>query len=179
MLKDNNLKPVTEGGNVTVNAVANADVANIMQRGDIDAALVPEPWGATLLEQGAEMVLDYQQIYLEGQYDVAVVVVRKEFMESNPELVAKFLEEHNRITSQINEDPENAQTKVNEELNNATGKALSEKIMKEAFGRIIFQTDYNPDAIEAFAQLSKEHGFIREIPEQDFLYAKIEKGEEK
>ena len=44
---------------------------------------------------------------------------------------------------------------------------------------IIFQTDYNPDAIEAFAQLSKEHGFIREIPEQDFLYAKIEKGEEK
>ena len=91
LLKDNNLKPVTEGGNVTVNAVANADVANIMQRGDIDAALVPEPWGATLLEQGAEMVLDYQQIYLEGQYDVAVVVVRKEFMESNPELVAKFL----------------------------------------------------------------------------------------
>ena len=87
LLKDNNLKPVTEGGNVTVNAVANADVANIMQRGDIDAALVPEPWGATLLEQGAEMVLDYQQIYLEGQYDVAVVVVRKEFMESNPELV--------------------------------------------------------------------------------------------
>lgn len=179
LLKDNNLKPVTEGGNVTVNAVSNADVANIMQRGDIDAALVPEPWGATLLEQGAEMVLDYQQIYLEGQYDVAVVVVRKEFMESNPELVAKFLEEHNRITGQINEDPENAQTKVNEELNNATGKALSEKIMKEAFGRIIFQTDYNPDAIEAFAQLSKEHGFIRKIPEQDFLYAKIEKGEEK
>lgn len=56
---------------------------------------------------------------------------------------AKFLEEHNRITGQINEDPENAQTKVNEELNNATGKALSEKIMKEAFGRIIFQTDYS------------------------------------
>ena len=27
LLKDNNLKPVTEGGNVTVNAVANADVA--------------------------------------------------------------------------------------------------------------------------------------------------------
>lgn len=45
LLKDNNLKPVTEGGNVTVNAVANADVANIMQRGDIDAALVPGTMG--------------------------------------------------------------------------------------------------------------------------------------
>jgi len=25
------------------------DVANTMERGDIDAALVPEPWGATLI----------------------------------------------------------------------------------------------------------------------------------
>lgn len=179
LLKDNGLKPVTDGGNVTVNAVANADVANTMQRGDIDAALVPEPWGATLLEQGAEMVLDYRQIYLDGQYDVAVVVVRKEFMENNPELVAKFLEQHNRITGQINEDPETAQTKVNAELNAATGKSLSEKIMKEAFGRILFETDYNPDAIEDFAQLSREHGFIREIPEKDALYAKAEKGGER
>lgn len=179
LLKDNDLKPVTDGGNVTVNAVANADVANTMQRGDIDAALVPEPWGATLLEQGAEMVLDYRQIYLDGKYDVAVVVVRKEFMENNPELVAKFLEQHNRITSQINEDPETAQTKVNAELNAATGKSLSEKIMKEAFGRILFETDYNPDAIDDFAKLSREHGFIREIPEKDALYAKAEKGGER
>lgn len=179
LLKDNGLKPVTDGGNVTVNAVANADVANTMQRGDIDAALVPEPWGATLLEQGAEMVLDYRQIYLDGKYDVAVVVVRKEFMENNPELVAKFLEQHNRITGQINEDPETAQTKVNAELNAATGKSLSEKIMKEAFGRILFETDYNPDAIEDFAKLSREHGFIREIPETDALYAKAEKGGER
>ena len=125
------------------------------------------------------MVLDYRQIYLDGQYDVAVVVVRKEFMENNPELVAKFLEQHNRITGQINEDPETAQTKVNAELNAATGKSLSEKIMKEAFGRILFETDYNPDAIEDFAQLSREHGFIREIPEKDALYAKAEKGGER
>ena len=78
---------------VTISAVANADVANVMARGDVDAALVPEPWGATLLQQGAKMVLDYDEIYLKGQYDVAVVVVRKEFMENNPDMVEKFLRE--------------------------------------------------------------------------------------
>ena len=72
--------------------------ANAMARGDVDAALVPEPWGATLLEQGAKMVLNYDEIYLKGQYDVAVVVVRKEFMEKNPDLVEKFLREHEAAT---------------------------------------------------------------------------------
>ncbi len=38
LLEENGLQPVTEGGTVTVSAVANADVANMMERGDIDAA---------------------------------------------------------------------------------------------------------------------------------------------
>lgn len=96
LLSDNNLKPVTEGGTVTVSAVANADVANMMERGDIDAALVPEPWGATLLKDGAELLMDYDEIYMDGAYNVAVVVVRKEFMEKNPEIVEKFLAEIGR-----------------------------------------------------------------------------------
>lgn len=94
LLEQNGLKQVSEGGDVTVTAVANADVANMMERGDIDAALVPEPWGATLEEQGSKILLDYDEIYMEGNYDVAVVVVRKEFLEEHPDLVEKFLQEH-------------------------------------------------------------------------------------
>ena len=45
LLSDNGMKPASEGGDVTVSAVENADVANMMERGDIDAALVPEPGG--------------------------------------------------------------------------------------------------------------------------------------
>jgi len=57
LLSDNNLKPVTEGGDVNITAVSNADVANVMERGDIDAAIVPEPWGATLEEAGADCLM--------------------------------------------------------------------------------------------------------------------------
>ena len=176
LLKDNNLKPVTEGGNVTVNAVANADVANVMARGDVDAALVPEPWGASLLQQGAKMVLDYDEIYLKGQYDVAVVVVRKEFMENNPDMVERFLREHKTATQKIHEKPQQVQGKINDELKKTTGKALADNIISESFERILFQTDYSKEAILGLANISKKQGFIKELPDDNLLYAVEKEG---
>ena len=52
----------------------------MMDQGNIDAALVPEPWGSILVKNGAEIVLDYNEVYMEGNYPVAVVVVRNEFL---------------------------------------------------------------------------------------------------
>lgn len=172
LLNENGLKSTTDGGDVTVTAVANADVANMMERGDIDAALVPEPWGATLLEQGAELLLDYDEIYMDGEYDVAVVVVRKEFMERHPELVEQFLKEHETATEQIKNSGDESLSLINAELESATGKALSENIIQEAFERIGVQTELNRESVMGFAEISKEQGFIDEIPEEDGLFAK-------
>lgn len=170
LLQENGLKPVTAGGDVTVTAVANADVSNMMERGDIDAALVPEPWGATLLEQGSELLLDYDEIYMNGQYDVAVVVVRKEFMEEHPEIVEKFLQEHEAATEKIKNDTENSLATINAELDSATGKALSESIIKEAFERIGVQTQLNRESVMGFAEISKQEAFIDEVPAEEDLF---------
>lgn len=174
LLSENGMKPASEGGDVTVSAVQNADVANMMERGDIDAALVPEPWGATLLGQGAEMLMDYDEIYMQGQYDVAVVVVRKEFMEANPELVEKFLAEHEAATKKVNEDAAALNT-INEEIDRATGKSLSEAIISEAFGRIGVSTELNRESVMGFASISKEQGLIADLPEEGNLFAEKEK----
>lgn len=172
LLEENGLKPVTDGGDVTVSAVANADVANTMERGDIDAALVPEPWGATLVEQGAEILLDYDAIYMDGKYDVAVVVVRKEFMEENPELVEKFLQEHEAATVRIKEEPDETLSAINTELKNATGKSLGENIIKQAFGRIGVGTELNRESVMGFAKISQEQKFIDAVPEESSLFVK-------
>lgn len=170
LLSENGMKPTTDGGDVTVSAVENADVSNTIDRGDVDAALVPEPWGARLLEQGSKMLLDYDQIYLEGKYDVAVVVVRKEFREAHPEIVEKFLKAHEDATEKINEDQEKALQIINTELEEATGKSLSESIIKDAFSRIVVSTEYNKESIDGFAKISKEQKFINEVP-KDGLFA--------
>lgn len=171
LMEENGLETVEKGGNVTVSAVANADVGNMMERGDIDAALVPEPWGATLLEQGAELFMDYDDIYMEGQYDVAVVVVRKEFMEENPELVETFLAEHEAATKRVQSDKETSLKIINEELQNATGKSLSESIIKQAFERMGVATELNKESIMGFAKLSQQETFIKEMPEEKNLFA--------
>lgn len=171
LLSENGLKPVTEGGTVTVSAVANGDVANTMDRGDIDAAFVPEPWGATLLEQGAELLLDYDEVYMEGKYDVALVVVRKEFQEKHPELVEQFLKQHREATRVINEEQAEALKIINGELDAATGKSLSDSIIQEAFKRIGVSTDLNKESIAGMAKISKENKFITEVPEDKALYA--------
>lgn len=171
LLGQNGLKPVTAGGDVTVSAVANGDVANMMERGDIDAALVPEPWGATLLAQGAELLLDYTEIYMEGSYDVAVVVVRKEFMEEHPDVVQTFLEEHAAATEKFMEERETALQIVNAELKAATGKAIQEDIIAEAFTRLEVSTGLNRESIMGFAAISQEEAFIKELPEEETLFA--------
>lgn len=170
LLSDNDMKPASEGGDVTVSAVENADVANMMERGDIDAALVPEPWGATLLEKGAELLMDYDDIYMQGQYDVAVVVVRKEFMEANPELVEKFLKAHEAVTENINNDTENKLKVINKELAEATGKSLSDNIISEAFSRIGVSADLNRESVKGFAQISKQQGLISDLPDDGALF---------
>lgn len=168
LLSENGLKPVSEGGDVNVTAVANADVANVMERGDIDAALVPEPWGATLLAEDAELVLDEKQVFADGAYDVAVVVVRNEFMEENKDIVDTFMKEHENATMVISEGGEALDT-INKELDEATGKSLSKEVIEEAFSRIQVSNDYDEASLNKFAEISKEQDFIQELPDDSLL----------
>ena len=168
LLTDNGLAPVDQGGTVTVAAVENADVLNMMDQGNIDAALVPEPWGATLLAGGAEIVLDYDEVYRDGDYPVTVVVVRNEFREEHPDIVDAFYETHLATTELLSENAEEAASVVNDELNEATGKSLDPSILTDAFGRIIFSDEVSEDAMQDFADISLEQGFILESYENLF-----------
>lgn len=170
LLTENDLKPDTAGGTVKVTAVANADVENMMERGDIDAALVPEPWGATLLSKGAELVLDADQVYENGEYDVAVVVVRKEFLKEHEDLVTKFMEAHKAATEEVDKKEIETLSKINDQINEETGKSLTTDILQEAFTRIGLSNDINKEAMQGFANISKEEEFISEIPDDASLY---------
>ena len=169
LLADNDLKTVENGGTVVVTAVENADVQNMMDQGNIDAALVPEPWGTTLVSSGAEILLDYDEVYKEGDYPVAVVVVRKEFMEAYPEVVENFLARHELATTHLTDNAKEAAVVVNKEINDATGKSLTEDILFGAFEKIEFAQDINEDAMKEFGDISVEQNFIKENYKEIFV----------
>ncbi len=162
LLADNGLKTVEEGGTVTVTAVENADVQNMMDQGSIDAAFAPEPWGSRLVEGGAEIVLDYDKVYMDGKYPVAVVVVRNEFLKEHSDLVSKFLEAHNSTTDYMNTHIDEGAKVVNDEINAATGKSLTESVLKTAFSKIVLSTEVSEQAMKEFGDISVEQGFIAE-----------------
>ena len=168
LLSDNGLAPAEAGGTVTVTAVENADVQNMMDQGNIDAALVPEPWGAMLTESGAKIVLDYDEVYAGGDYPVAVVVVRKDFLEENPESVSVFLKKHEEATKAVQTDTDAAAAIVNEEITAGTGKSLTPSVLKSAFEKIVVSEKVNRDAVEDFAKIALEQGFIAENYEEIF-----------
>ncbi len=171
ILEENNLKTVDEGGDVTISASANADILNLIDNGSVDAALVPEPWGTTIEKNGnAEVLLDEKQVFLEGNYPTAVVVVHQDFMEKHPDLVKDFLAAHEETTAYINDNQDKAIGIVNTEIEAATGKSMADDVIKGSFARMSISTTLNQEAIMKFGDISKNEGFIAEVPEEKDVF---------
>lgn len=171
ILSDQGLKTVDAGGDVTVNASSNADILNLMDNGSVDAALVPEPWGTTIENNGnADILLDYNEVFLEGNYPTAVVVASQDFIDEHPDLVKQFLEAHEEATTYINANMEQARSIVNTEIEDTTGKAIDEQVIENAFKRMTVDTALNKEAIMKFAEISKDEGFISKVPEESDVF---------
>lgn len=166
LLQANGLTDTTKGGTVEVRQADNPDIKTLLDKGEIDAALVPEPWGSTLVKDiQANVVLDYNQVWREGNYSSAVVVVRTEFLKNHPDIVENFLKNHVDLTDYINTHKEEAKQTVNAQITELTKKPLSPEILNAAFDRLTITTNPEKDSILDFVTLSVNAGFIKEKPD--------------
>ena len=170
LLDDYGLKPVSEGGTVDIVEVENADVQTMFDSGSISAAIVPEPWGSILEDKcGARIVLDYDEIMAGGNYPTAVVVVRKDFMEANPEIVEAFVKVHLDATEYINAEKEKAADIICGQIEEATGKAYEASVIDSAFARLNITADIAENALEEFAKVGVSQGFIATEPDEGYV----------
>lgn len=161
ILTEYGLKPADKGGTVSVFESQNADTKTLLDKGDIDVALVPEPWGARLTHEiNANILLDHNQIWLDGQYATAVVIVNKDFMSKNPDLVETFLRTHVELTEYINENPEESKRMLNEQLYQLTQAKLDEAVLDEAFGRLTVTHDPAWESVDGFIDIYIAENFI-------------------
>ena len=171
LLQENGLADTTKGGTVEIRQVANPDIKTLLEKGEIDAALVPEPWGSRLIsEVQANVVLDYDQIWREDKYSTAMVIARKQFIQEHPDIVEKFLRTHVELTGAINKDPEHAKEIVNQQIKELTGKALARNILDGSFNRLTVTNNPERDSVVDFAKLSADAGFIKGIPDLKDLF---------
>ncbi len=171
LLSTNGLSTIEKGGNVKVIESSNPDMKTLMDKGDIDAALVPEPWAARLINEiGVNVLLDSDEVWDTVGYSSAVIVVNTKFYEKNADLVKLFLQTHIEITEYINKNPEEAMIKINDKIGELTGSKLSDSVLKNAFSNMIVTFDPSVLSVNKFMTIYQDEGIVKSIPNKNKIY---------
>jgi len=166
LLNQNGLKDKTKGGTVEIVQADNPDIKTLLDKKEVDAALVPEPWGSRLVKEvGANVVLDYDKVWREGKYPTAVIIVRKEFLEKHADTVEKFLKAHVDLTEYINKNNSEAGDIVNKQIKDLTKSSLAKDVLDSAFKRLTVTNNPEKDATIEMVNLSVTTGFLKQAPD--------------
>lgn len=171
LLSANGLSTIEKSGNVKVIESSNPDIKTLMDKGDIDAALVPEPWATCLINEiGVNVLLDSDEVWDTVDYSTAVIIVSTKFYEENKDLVKRFLQTHIDITEYINEHSEEAMIKINDKIGELTGSKLSESVLKNSFSNMIVTFDPSVSSVNKFMTIYQGEGFVKVIPNENKIY---------
>ena len=156
-----------QGGDTQVIPTANPDILTLFNKKEIDAAWVPEPWGARLVrEANGKIFLDERELWPGGKFVTAHIIVSTKFLKANPDAVKKFLVAHVELTQRINNDPATAKQKLNAEILRLTGAALSDGVLNDAWSRQTITFDPVRASLIGSADAAFMLGFLGDTPPQ-------------
>src|SRR3972149_4418403 len=161
---ENGDKTTENGGNVEVIPVKNADILTLMLKKEIDGAWVPEPWGAKLVkEANSRIFLDERDLWPQGKFVTAHIIVSTEYLKNHPDVVKKLLAGHVDETQWINQNKEESFKVFNAELEKLTGKTIPEDELQEAFSRMEITYDPVKESLFKSASDAFDIGFLGDV----------------
>ncbi|SFE51128.1 NitT/TauT family transport system substrate-binding protein [Alteribacillus iranensis] len=167
MLKELGLESNRVGG--TVEHQSRVDPASMMVRfeqGEVDAAAAPEPWGTYLVEEfNANVVTEWDQVFLGETLPSVVLVASKEFVEANPEKVEAVLKAHQKSVDFAVENEEETLQAVNDLIYELSQTEFSEEVLTKAWDRMNISSDVSAEALQSWADASYELEFFEEEPD--------------
>ncbi len=156
-LLSNSLQVREKGGSISILPTKNSDILTLFLKKEIDAAWVPEPWGARLVHDGGgSILLDERSLWQDGKFVTAVVIARTEFASSHPDLVKKWIAAHVELTDWINGHPSDAKKIANSEIARLSGQGLDAAVLDDAWSRM----DVTYDAMSSSLYLSADRAFL-------------------
>jgi NitT/TauT family transport system substrate-binding protein len=161
LLHQNNLKPVEKGGTVYVINVKNPDIFTLFSKGDLDAAWIPEPWATRLVQQlDGIRLFQEKDLWPNQKFSSAVLIVRSEFLEKNPDVTQRWVDAHVETANWINEHRNETEIIFNDFLKKETGKTLDPKILHEAFSNLQITSDPIKSSVYTFAERANALGYL-------------------
>ncbi|SDY91236.1 NitT/TauT family transport system substrate-binding protein [Evansella caseinilytica] len=169
MLQDIGLQSNRLGG--TVEHQSRIDPANMVvmfEQGQIDAAAAPEPWGTLLVEEyNANVVAEWNEVFLGEELASVVVVTTNEFLANHPDVVEQALRAHKRAVDFTQENTEDTLNTVNDLIFDLTQSRLPEHVLEKAWERMVITTETHGEALQAWADASYELKFMDSEPNLD------------
>jgi len=147
-------------------AVANAEQAALMARGQIDGAWVPEPWGSRLImEDGATLLAEEKDLWPQKRFGLTLVVTTPEFLSQHPDVVQKFLAAHVWLTKNLAQNPQHYVPDLEDALAKLTGKQLPNGVVASSLNHVEFTDEPLEDTLATMAQWSYELKILTRQPD--------------
>ncbi len=161
-LKSKGLKTNTSGGgDVSVLPQENALTLQAFQSGDLAGAWVPEPWATRLItEGGGKVLVDEAELWPDGEFVTAHIVVRTKFLAQHPDVVEQVLRGQVAANQLIARQPKRAQQLVIRGIKNVTGKTLAAPLLAAAFEKVTFTNDPIASTLVRSARTAATLGII-------------------
>lgn len=171
-LKEHGFVLTEKGGDVQVIPISNPDQLTLFITGEIDAAWTKEPWVARLINEGkGKMFLDERNLWPDGKFVTAHIIVSTPFLTKHPNLVKHWIEAHVELTDWINSNLSESKALINSEIKKITGKALPSKILDDAFSRTSLTYDPIVSSLIKSAGWAFEAGFLgKQRPDLSSIY---------
>lgn len=164
-LKSKGLKTNTSGGgDVSVLPQENALTLQAFQSGDLVGAWVPEPWATRLItEAGGKVLVDEADLWPDGQFVTANIVVRTKFLTRHPDVVEQVLRGQVAANELIARRPRRAQQLVIRGIKKITGKTLAGPLVAAAFENLTFTNDPIASTLVRSARNAAALGIIEPV----------------
>ncbi|MFV2046900.1 aliphatic sulfonate ABC transporter substrate-binding protein [Metabacillus sp. YM-086] len=164
-LKDLGITSARIGGTLKHVTGNPAQYGAMFESGKVDLAAVPEPWASQLVNDGAKIIVDTDEISYGTTLPNTVLVTSGKLIEENKELVANIVKAHEQGVNFINENPEEARDIAIKAIKDITDQELDPAIVDSAWERVTYTTEVNADVVQEFANSSYELKFLKEKPE--------------
>jgi len=150
------------GGSVEVLPMANADILTLFLRKELDAAWVPEPWGAILVHRAQGVILvDERELWPDGKFATTLLIASQKCLETRPEWVQRMVNAHVELTRWIQEHPQDVGAILNQEIARYTRKRLDEAILADALSRLDVSVDPLESSLETFFERARVLGYLK------------------
>jgi sulfonate transport system substrate-binding protein len=170
-LAQHGLQPTERGGTVQVIPTQNPQILDLMRRGEIDGAWVPEPWASRLVvEGGGTVFLDERSLWPDGDFVTAHVIAAAPFLRDHPEWVRRWLAAHVEVTRWELAHPDSARDLLNREIETLTGKKLPPEVLAQAWDRLRPTWDPVSASLVRSADSAYTAGFLKEKPDLTGIY---------